>query len=248
MAKTKGLRKAKHGKRHSRKKYGGGEEEEETLTKQEANNRMKEIDVAIENIEEETPFNKEKLAYLNRYIDIQNIGLFTSGEKGKTNQKAILDRKYKKVSSELEHFINIVNSGLLKKNDLNKSKEKIESTIRKNVDQLEKLKEEKNMLEEKIKIDKWACPKSLEMSYTINGSKPMGEYKGAMERTTGQYGYQGKCVPNGQGTWKSNNGENTIEGIWDMGKFVDEKEGGKKKRSKKTQRKRKRKHRTSSRH
>ena len=50
MAKTKGLRKAKYRKRHSRKKYGGGEEEE-TLTKREANNRMKEIDGAIENIE-----------------------------------------------------------------------------------------------------------------------------------------------------------------------------------------------------
>ena len=104
-------------------------------------------------------------------------------------------------------------------------------------------------MEKKFEIDDWPCPKSLVMSYTINGSKPMGEYKGAMERTTGQYGYEGKCVPNGQGTWKSNNGENTIEGTWDMGKFVDdEKEGGKKKKSKKTQRKRKRKHRASSRH
>jgi len=240
MAKTKGLRKAKHGKRHSRKKHGG----KETLTKLEATNRMKEIDDAIENIKNEEEFNKEKLAYLNRYIDIQNIGLFTTGEKGKTNQKAILDKNYENASSKLKHFIKIVNSGILKKNDLNESKEKIESTFR----ELEKLKEEKNDLEKKFKKDKWACPKSLEMSYTINGSKPMGEYKGAMKRTTDQYGYQGKCVPNGQGTWKSNNGENTIEGIWYMGKFVDEKEGGKKKRSKKTQRKRKRKHRASSRH
>lgn len=240
MAKTKGLRKAKHGKRHSRKKYGG----KETLTKLEATNRMQEIDDAIENIEEEKAFNKKKLAYLNRYIDIQNIGLFTTGEKGKTKQKEILDKDYKNASSKLKHFIKIINSGILKKNDLNESKEKIESTIR----ELEKLEKEKNELEEKFKKDEWACPKSLEMSYTINGSKPMGEYKGAMERTTGQYGYQGKCVPNGQGTWTSDDGENTIEGIWDMGKFVDEKEGGKKKRSKKTQRKRKRKHRVSSRH
>ena len=253
MAKTKGLRKAKYRKRHSRKKHGGGGEEEETLTKQEANNRMNEIDVAIENIEEETPFNKEKLAYLNRYIDIQNIGLFTTGEKGKTQQKMFLDEDYEKPSSKLKHFINIVNSGILKQNDLNESKEKIESTIRKNVDQLEKLKEEKIKLEEKIKIDKWACPESLEMSYTINGSKQMGEYTGATKRTADQYGYQGKCVPNGQGIWKSNISKNTIEGIWNMGKFdgekeVGEKEGGKKKRYKKTQRKRKRKHRTSSRH
>jgi hypothetical protein len=139
--------------------------------------------------------------------------------------------------------------GLIKNiKDLNESKEKIESTIRKNVDQLEKLKEEKNELNKKIVKDDWPCPKSITMSYTINGSKQMGEYKGATKRTPDQYGYEGKCVPNGQGTWKSNNGENTIEGKWDMGKFVDEKEGGKKKRSKKTQRKRKRKHRTSSRH
>ena len=240
MAKTKGIRKTKHGKRHSRKKYGG----KETLTKLEATNRMQELDDAIENIEEEKAFNKKKLAYLNRYIDIQNIGLFTTGEKGKTRQKEILDKDYENASSKLKRFIAIVKSGILKQNDLNESKEKIESTIR----ELEKLKEEKNELEKKFKKDEWACPKSLEMSYTINGSKPMGEYKGAMERTTEQYGYQGKCVPNGQGTWKSNNGENTIEGIWDMGKFVDEKEGGKKKRSKKTQRKRKRKHRASSRH
>jgi len=240
MAKTKGIRKAKHGKRHSRKKYGG----KETLTKLEANNRMQEIDGAIKNIKNEEEFNKEKLAYLNRYIDIQNIGLFTTGEKGKTKQKEILDKDYKNASSKLKRFIAIVKSGLLKKNDLNESKEKIESTIR----ELEKLEKEKNELEEKIKKDDWPCPESLEMSYTINGSKPMGEYKGATKRTPDQYGYQGKCVPNGQGTWKSNNGENTIEGIWDMGKFVDEKEGGKKKRSKKTQRKRKRKHRTSSRH
>jgi len=244
MAKTKGLRKTKHGKRHSRKKYGG----EETLTKQEAENRKEEINDAIKNIEEEkTPLNEDKLAYLNRYIDIQNIGLFTTGEKGKTKQKEILDEDYKKIkrNSDLGKFIAIVKSGILKKNDLNESKEKIESTIRENADQLEKFKKEKIELEKKFKIDDWPCPKSLEMSYTINGSKPMGEYKGAMERTTGQYGYKGKCVPNGEGTWKSNNGENTIEGIWDMGNFVDEKEGGKKKRSKKTQRKRKRKHRVS---
>jgi hypothetical protein len=247
MAKTKGLRKAKYRKRHSRKKYGGGEEEEEeTLTKPEARNRMKEINVAIKNMEDKEEFNKEKLAYLNRYIDIQNISFFTTGEKGKTKQKEILDNNYEKASGKLKQFIAIVKSGLLKQNDLNESKEKIESTLR----ELEKLKKEKNELEKKFKKNEWACPESLEMSYTINGSKQMGEYKGVTKRTTGEYG---KCVPNGQGTWKSNIGENTIEGKWDMGKFVDEKEvgekeGGKKKRSKKTQRKRKRKHRVSSRH
>ena len=117
MAKTKGLRKIKHGKRHSRKKYGG----KETLTKLEATNRMQEIDDAIKYIEEKTPFNEKLLAYLNRYIDIQNIGLFTMGEKGKTKQKEILDKDYKNVknNSDLGRFIKVVNSGLLKKNDLN---------------------------------------------------------------------------------------------------------------------------------
>ena len=223
MAKTKGLRKVKHGKRHSRKKYGGGEEE--TLTKEEANNRKEEIIKTIKNKQEENRLNNEKLAYLNRYIDIQNIGLFTTGEKGKTKQKEILDEDYKTVkhNSDLGRFIAIVKSGILKKKDLNESKEKIEYTITENVNQLKKLREEKNVLEGKLEqgyLYDWKCPESLSIPHTINNSKIKGKYKGDIVRITGEYGYK-KCVPNGQGTWTSDDGENTIEGRWDKGVYVD---------------------------
>ena len=225
MAKTKGLRKVKHGKRHSRKKYGGGEEEE-TLTKEEANNRKEEIINTIKNKQEENRLNNEKLVYLNEYIEIQNIPWY---QRGKTKRMEALKSKFAghrpsniRKSDPLGDFIQTM--GLIKNiKDLNESKEKIEYTITENVNQLKELKEEKNLLEGKLEqgyLYDWKCPESLSIPHTINNSKTKGKYKGDIVRITEEYGYK-KCVADGQGTWTSDDGVNTIEGRWDKGIYVD---------------------------
>lgn len=224
MTKTKGLRKAKHGKRHSRKKHGGGEEE--TLTKLEAENRKEDIINIINKKKEENRLNNKKLDYLNEYIEIQNIPWY---QRGKTERMKALNTKFAghrpsniKKSDPLGDFIQTM--GLIKNiKDLNESNEKIKSTIGENVNQLKELEKEKNELQKKLDQGynyDWKCPGSLSISHPINNSKTKGEYKGDIERITGEYGYK-KCVANGQGKWTSDDGRNTIEGRWDKGVYVD---------------------------
>ena len=245
MTKTKGIRKIKHGKRHSRKVYHGGEDKSEV----EARKTMTKIPEEIEKLREDNKLNADKSAYLNKYIKIQNIGRFTIGEQGKTQQKKNLDLIYADVSktSDLGRFILVINTGELTKNDLNNSKDRIETEIGQKENKIKELEAEKKELDKKLdNKHEWNCPRELYMPYGpnqyTNYKKQLGTYTGEVERI------DKKCVPNGKGTWTNDDGENTIEGTWDSGKFVDEKKGGKKKRSKKTQRKRKRKHRASSRH
>lgn len=222
MAKTKGIRKVKHGKRHSRKKYGGGEE---TLTIEEAKKRKEEIINIINIIEEENRLNNKKLDYLNEYIEIQNIPWY---QRGKTKRMEALNTKFAdhrpstiKKKDPLGDFIQT--TGLNKKiKDLNESKEKIEYTISKNVNQLNELEEEKGELEYKLDPNnkyKWKCSTELYMPYGpnkyTNFKTQLGTYKGKVERI------EGKCVPNGEGTWTNDDGKNTIEGRWDKGVYVD---------------------------
>jgi len=245
MVKTKGVRKIKHGKRRSRKVHHGGEYKSEV----EARKTMTKIPEEIEKLRQDNKLNDDKLAYLIKYIEIQNIGRFTIGEQGKTQQKKNLDLIYADVNktSDLGRFIQVINTGELTKNDLNNSKDRIETEIGQKENKIKELEGEKTDLDEKLdNKHEWNCSSELYMPYGpnqyTNYKKQLGTYTGEVERI------KGKCVPNGKGTWRNDDGENTIEGTWDSGKFVDEKKGGKKKRSKKTQRKRKRKHRVSSRH
>lgn len=259
MTKTKGLRKAKHGKRHSRKIYGGGDktemEAEDKLTRLQAEKRVEEIENTIRYLGEEKPFYKAQLKYLNEYIEIQNIPIY---KMGKTKKMEALNKYYSEygVNTDLGKFINIIKFGGLTKIGLNQEKEKIESQISNNEKKIETLKNEKKELEENLEDLKhnWKCGEIAYIDMTIKDpkwkidEKFMGTYNGPMKRDKNVLTDEGKpkCVPNGQGTWT--NRKNTIEGTWNMGEFVNKKEGGKKKRSKKTQRKRKRKHRASSRH
>ena len=266
MTKTKGLRKTKHGKRHSRKIYGGGDktemEAEDKLTRLQAEKRVEEIEKTKRDLAEEKPFYQAQLKYLNEYIEIQKIPIY---QMGKTKKMKALDDEYSRygANTELGNFINIIKFGGLTQNGLNQEKEKIESQISNNEKEIETLKNEKKELEENLKDLKhnWKCGetasknmKAFDKEWKIERNLE-GTYNGPMKRDKNVLTHDGKakCLPDGKGTWTSskvfkNEPAATIEGTWNMGEFVDKKEGGKKKRSKKTQRKRKRKHRASSRH
>mgnify|MGYP000454050552 CR=1 FL=1 len=195
MAKTKGIRKAKHEKRHSRKKHGG--EKFETMDdiknkKTELENEMEELDNNLEKL--------EVLQYLKIYSELKpRSETFLRGSNPKRYQKFI------ETQTMIDDNDNnpIENYKTYSIPDLKKNIESLETDLRKKVRDkgIGEVRQELNTL-------KITCPTKVDVfvEKIMNDGKSKGVYKTTFEgeiKSDGDF----KCKADGKGTITDKDGE-----------------------------------------